>query len=79
MAVKLATNKHPNPIPMYDLLDGQIAIIVDERYGYQGTIIQRYGDRCISLGKAYPAGWSALESVTLLVRVLQAGELIEIV
>ena len=80
MGARLVRNENNSLIKMGELKDGQLAIIVDERYNYSNQIVQRYGDHCVCIGREAGAGWSYVtENNSLLVRVLTTGELIEII
>ncbi len=63
---------------MQDLKDGQIAEVI-EGDRYVGIIVQRYGDKGIAIGKTTGYSWSDVEGNTLMVRLLEDGELIEII
>ena len=76
--VRLTQQKNETFIPANQLKDGQLAIIVDERFGYKGRIVQRTMDRLVTIGGKSVNGWTAPENVDLLVRVLENGELIEV-
>jgi hypothetical protein len=65
-----------NLIEMRELQDGQIGIIVGS--GYDGRIVQRYKDYGVTIGRHSGCGWTGIDNVTLLVRVLSTGELIEV-
>ena len=78
MGARLVMNGKDQLTKMGDLEDGQLAIIVDERFGYAGRIVQRYGEHCVPIGRESGDGWTHCENVSLLVRVLKPGELIEI-
>lgn len=72
--VRLNDEQNQRVIPMSDLKDGQVAVIIDERHGYTGRIVQRYGDDAITIGMPQGNGWTNIENVSLLVRVLGEGE-----
>lgn len=76
--VRLTQQKNETFIPANQLKDGQLAIIVDERFGYKGRIVQRTKERLVAIGMESGNGWSTPKSVDLLVRVLENGELIEV-
>lgn len=76
--VRLTQQKNETFIPANQLRDGQLAIVVDERFGYKGRIVQRTRDRLVAIGMDTGSGWSTPENVNLLVRVLENGELIEV-
>ena len=76
--VRLTQQTNETFIPANHLKDGQLAIVVDERFGYTGRIVQKTRDRLVALGRTTGDGWSAPENVTLLVRILENGELIEV-
>ena len=69
--------KKKSQIEMKELQDGQIGVIVGS--DYDGRIVQRYKDYGVPIGKGSGAGWTGIDNVTLLVRVLTTGELIEII
>ena len=76
MSVKLLNQEEYIDIRMRDLIDGQLAIIIDK--GYTNVIVQRFGDNCIAIGKPTGHHWTEVYNNTLRVRVLKAGELIEV-
>lgn len=76
MGVKLLTQENPQRTQMRDLEDGQLAIVLDNHY--EGTIVQRNGNNAIAIGKERGHGWTDIQKNTLLVRILDAGELIEV-
>ncbi len=63
-------------IEMNQLKDGQIGIVVDEGV-YCGRIVQRFGDRFVSIGISKEG--SFFGGNVLNVRILKNGEKIEIV
>jgi hypothetical protein len=69
-------------IDVRDMKDGEIAIIVSERY--ENLIVQRFGDTLISLGKSSEHSWCTIltidrsENIEMYVRVLQKGETLTI-
>ena len=75
MGVRL-TSKSGTGLRMQDLKDGQIAEIIDNNY--TGTIVQRYKEFGVAIGKKSGNGWRDVASNTLQVRLLEDGELIEI-
>ena len=76
MSIKLLNQEKESDMRMRDLADGQLAIIIDK--GYTNVIVQRFGDNCVAIGKPTGYGWSEVHKNTLRIRVLEAGELIEI-
>ena len=76
--VKLNDEQTQKTIHMSDLRDGQVAVIVDDRHGYTGRIVQRHGDAAITIGMKQGNCWSSIENVSLLVRVLEDGETLTI-
>lgn len=76
MSVKLLETVVENNVRMRDLEDGQLAIILDR--AYINIIVQRFGDSCVAIGKHSGYGWTEVHKNTLCVRILKAGELIEI-
>jgi len=76
MGVRLLTHERPQRTEMRDLRDGQLAIVLDSRY--KDTIVQRNGDNAIAIGQSRGNSWTDIQKNTLLVRILEAGELIEI-
>lgn len=84
MSVKL-TNQIEEDIPVFEMKDGQIAIIT--KWGnspeYIGRIVQRYGDELITIGMNSHYRWDNLSDGLLSpecrVRLLQPGETITIV
>jgi hypothetical protein len=63
---------------MSQLTDGQIAIVIDDHYGYNGRIVQRYGNNALALGMNSGNGWTDIQNNTLKVRVLEDGETLTI-
>ena len=76
MSVKLLETVVENTVRMRDLEDGQLAIVLDA--GYKNTIVQRYGNNCVAIGKSVGYSWDEVHKNTLPVRILKAGELIQI-
>jgi hypothetical protein len=76
MGVTLLTKEYPSGVRMRDLEDGQLAIVLDK--SYEGTIVQRHGNAAIAIGKAWGCSWNSIQENTLYVRILEAGELIEV-
>jgi hypothetical protein len=76
MSVKLLNQEKESDMRMRDLADGQLAIIIDK--GYTDVIVQRFGNNCIAIGKPTEYHWTEVHKNTLRVRVLKAGELIEV-
>jgi hypothetical protein len=75
MSVNLTIGDYANVVRMNELKDGQIAIVVDEKYPqYKGSIVQGFGRYAVVLGSESVQGWSNIENVTLKVRILQNGE-----
>ena len=72
--VRLDDEQNRRVIPMSSLKDGQLAVIIDERHGYTGRIVQRYGDDGITIGMPQGNEWYNIDRVSLLVRVLGEGE-----
>ena len=77
MGVKLLNKNNRILTTVSELKDGQIAIMVDNAYAC--TIVQRYGSNLVAIGKRVGYGWSSCDNNMLTVRVLEEGELIEIV
>jgi hypothetical protein len=78
MGARLVTNENEQFITMMELKDGELAVIVDTRFGYAGRVVQRYKEHCVPIGRENREGWTRCENVDLLVRVLKPGELIEV-
>ena len=76
MGVRLLTHERSQRTEMRDLRDGQLAIVLDSNY--KDTIVQRNGNNATAIGKSCGNGWTDVHKNTLLVRILEAGELIEI-
>ena len=76
MGVKLLDTEETQETRMCDLEDGKLALVLDS--DYKGTIVQRFGNTCIAIGKPKVCSWSCVDNNNLLVRVLKAGELIEV-
>jgi hypothetical protein len=75
MGVRL-TIGYSDIIAMKDLKDGQIAEVIDSNYN--GILVQRYKDYGVAIGKTNCNSWTDIQKNNLKVRVLDAGELIEI-
>lgn len=75
--LKLNTRTIPIVIEAKKLKDGDIAVILDGCY--TGTIVQRYGEKLVSLGKGVGQSWMSVCVLTFMVRLLEPGESIEIV
>lgn len=78
MGARLVRSKQVDKVLMCDLKDGQIAIVIED-CGYTGRLVQRYQDRGIAIGLPEGSSWSDITMNTLEVRILEHGELIEIV
>lgn len=76
MSARLLNKEVVNNIRMQDLKDGQLAEVMEERYA--GTIVQRYADSAVPIGKETDFGWGSIKTNSLRVRVLEDSELIEI-
>ena len=76
MSAQLTNKDNRNLTTVSKLKNGQIAIMVDNAYA--DTIVQRYGDNCVSLGKPSGQGWSSCNNNNLTVRILEDGELLQI-
>ena len=76
MSIKLLETVVENTVRMRDLADGQLAIVLDQ--AYPKVVIQRYGNNCVAIGKSVGYGWDEVHKNTLPVRILKAGELIQI-
>jgi hypothetical protein len=76
MGVKLLTQENLRRTEMRDLEDGQLAIVLHD--SYEGTVVQRHGNAAIAIGKDRGYSWTDIENNKLLVRILDAGELIEV-
>ena len=76
MSAQLVNKDNRNLTIVSKLKDGQIAIMVDNAYA--GTIVQRYEDGLVAIGKSSVKGWSSINNNNLTVRILADGELIEI-
>ena len=76
--VTLKSNEKPNTIMAKDLEDGQIAVIIENFSDYKGRVVQKYGDDLVTIGMSSCRGWPNGNSVTLLVRILEEGELLTI-
>ncbi len=78
MGARLVAFKKKDKVLMCDLKDGQIAVVIED-CGYTGRLVQRYGHRGIAIGLPAGSGWSDITTNTLEVRILETGELIEII
>jgi hypothetical protein len=80
--MKLHLKEQDNTIPVYDLKDGQIAIIISwDNPRHEGQIIQRYKDILITLGECSGGAFTTAlnnRNLRLRVRVLEPGTLLEI-
>lgn len=76
MGARLAKEDNTVVVRMMDLKDGQIAQVTDDRYF--GTIVQRYVNNAVAIGRQSGFGWSGIESNGLQVRILENDELIRI-
>lgn len=74
--VRLKENLVEDVIEMCDLKDGQIAVVIDNRYNYKGQIVQRYKDVVITLGAPSGKGWSTPNGSNLKVKVLKPGTIL---
>lgn len=80
MPVKLSSETAPRLVSARDLQDGQLAVLEAPVSGYSeyaGRIVQRFSDRLISIGIAWPHGKFGLGCGHKF-RVLDPGETIEI-
>lgn len=81
MSVKLCEVGKERYRSFQEMNDGDIGIITTSpHFEYTGRIVQRYGDDIVMLGESW-AGWTkgATEISTIQVRILQPGEILEIV
>ncbi len=84
MSAKLINNNSKTCVHPCELRDGQIAEIIkwDSHIQYIGTIVQRYREDLVSIGKKSGDSWFDIASLktnsTLLVRVLPDGSKLEI-
>lgn len=76
--VTLKSDEKPTTVMAKDLEDGQIAVIVENFSDYKGRVVQKYGDDLVTIGMSSYRGWPNGNSVTLLVRILEEGELLTI-
>lgn len=76
MGVKLIASSNKSFTTVGELKNGQIAIVTSD--SHYGTVVQRYGDSCVAIGKSSGHGWSSCKDNTLQVRILKDGELIEV-
>ena len=78
--VKLNKNKEKNVTLMQDLKDGQLAIVLLNYTfpNYEGTIIQRFKDSAVAIGRPSGYCWDNIENCTLKVRILKEGEILTI-
>jgi len=76
MGVKLVKSIYNKSLMMKDLKCGQIAVITSD--SYKGEIVQRYENYGVNIGKSSGASWTDINRNTLEVRLLKAGEIIEI-
>lgn len=76
--VTLKSDEKPTTVMAKDLEDGQIAVIVENFSDYKGRVVQKYADKLITLGRSSENGWCNGDSVTLLVRILEEGELLTV-
>lgn len=65
-----------NLVPFSNMKDGQIGEIkVSPVVNHIGSIVQRHGDKVITIGKSSSSAWSHGSSVsTIFVRILEDGE-----
>lgn len=76
--VTLTKNKPDTHV--FDLKDGQVAVITKWGCGYEGRVIQRYGNHLIVLGKPNGDGWDNIfgkpreSAKDCRVRILEDGE-----
>ncbi len=77
--IKLKKEPEPIDVPVKHMVDGDVAIITSWSVEqYIGTIVQRYGDVLMSLGKPSSRSWheilkSANSQLDCRVRILQPG------
>jgi hypothetical protein len=76
--VKLGEETQVKTIRMSQLMDGQIAIVVDDFNDYKGRVVQRYGNNALALGLPSGNGWTDIQNNTLKVRLLEDGETLTI-
>ena len=75
--VTLVTKTPKEGMQMRNMKDGEIAVILDERYA--GQVVQMIGeDKVITIGGTQGKAWNTANSNTLRVRLLETGELIEV-
>ena len=76
MSATLVKSGNVKDIRMSDLKDGQIAVVIDTYAS--GRLVQRFGDIGVAIGETDGKSWSNIRVNTLLVRILEDGELIKI-
>lgn len=76
MAVSLIDKEQNNTIRMSDLKDGQLAEVMSD--SYPNTIVQRYGNNAVAIGRHSGFGWSLIQNNSLRVRLLEEDELIKV-
>ena len=69
-------NKSNAVLRMQDLKDGQVAEVIEAHY--TGTIVHIYETAAIAIGERSGKSWAHIVGNTLMVRLLEDGELIEI-
>lgn len=86
MAAKLVERKVENVIPVTEMQNGQVGVIVKwEHHSYTGLIVHRVGKKLNVLGDGTGDGWNNISFGNIgtpfdncLVRVFQPGEIVEI-
>lgn len=80
MPCKLHERYEPDTIPVQDMADGQLAVIVHQLISdCVGWVVQRHGDNIIRVGGRRNQFWPVNnKSETFRVRVLKPGELIQV-
>ena len=80
--IKLVNNEQPKSICVSDMQDGDIGVVVMWSRNYLGTIVQRYKDDLLVVGRNSGKGWSKIFNMGYArweecrVRLLEKGEML---
>ena len=77
-------NQNDGSVPVSEMKDGDLAVVTGwPTQAYVGRVVQRYGEYLLTVGAPAGSGWGRyfageILTVAAYVRILKAGELIEV-
>lgn len=79
--MKLVQDTQVKLVAPIDMKDGEIGIVRVSEYGHEGTIVQRFDDILISLGRGKGSSWSKICTypiTNMKIEILPKGTRLEI-